>query len=146
MKKPTATLAFLIAAASLSGCAHTGGATTTASDIGAKVGSTVSSVMSGLDHKTGVKVTAEQMATFVAGRTRKDDVIKSIGHPPQKSDVGGKEVWTYTYTHIPALPFQKNVFENTVFEFNPNGTLHSVYKSGGTPGLSGNPLLDAAGM
>ncbi|EPL16091.1 hypothetical protein CF161_01230 [Pseudomonas sp. CF161] len=58
----------------------------------------------------------------------------------------GKEVWTYTYTLIPALPFQPNKFENTVVEFDKKGVVVNAYKTGGTPGQSGNPLINAAGM
>lgn len=146
--KFSATTCAIVSAAilSLSGCAQNGVSTDNGANLGARLGSSVGSVVSGLDHKTGVYVSPEQMNTFTAGRTTKNDVINAVGHPPQKSEVAGKEVWTYTYTHIPALPFQKNVFENTVFEFNRNGSLHSVYKAGGTPGKSGNALLDAAGM
>lgn len=135
-----------------SGCASTGGQGSPVANAGAAVGNAASAVGNGignvfsaLDYKTGVHVTEAQMATFVKGRTTKNDVINAIGHPPTKSNVSGMEVWTYTYTHIPALPFAKGAFENTVFEFRGN-TLHAVYKSAGTPGKSGNPMLDAAGM
>lgn len=100
-----------------------------------------------LDMKTGTYVAPEKMSTFVKGKTRQSDVIASIGYPSSKTEVKGTEVWTYPYTLITAIPFVgENEFENTVFEFNSAGVLTNAYKSGGTPGQSGNALLNAAGM
>lgn len=106
----------------------------------------IKNVASSLDYSTGTYVTQQQIDSFTKGKTRQADVIAMIGNPPQRAEVLGKEVWTYTYTLIPALPFEKNKFENTVIEFNKNGVLVNAYKTGGTPGQSGNPLLNAAGM
>lgn len=105
----------------------------------------VSKVTSGLDYKTGTYISQQQLDGFVKGKTKQDEVVAKIGHPPQKAEVMGKEVWTYTYTLIAALPFQPNKFENTVIEFNKAGIMTDAYKTGGTPGQSGNPLLNAAG-
>lgn len=102
-------------------------------------------VTSGLDYSTGTYVTQQQVDSFQKGKTRQADVIAAIGNPPQKAEIMGKEVWTYTYTLIPALPFQPNKFENTVVEFDKNGVVVNAYKTGGTPGKSGNALLNAAG-
>jgi hypothetical protein len=44
------------------------------------------------------------------------------------------------------MPFAPNKSETTVFEFDKNGVLLNAYKSGGTPGQTGNALLDAAGQ
>jgi outer membrane protein assembly factor BamE (lipoprotein component of BamABCDE complex) len=99
-----------------------------------------------LDYATGTAVSEQQMSAFVKGKTSKDNVAATIGHPPQKSMMGETEVWTYPYTLIPANPLKPNVFSNTVFEFNKRGVLINSYKTGGTPGQSGNPLLNAAGM
>lgn len=152
MKTITKMSAIAVILAFASGCASTGTPGSAVGNAGSAVGNAASSVGNGignvfsaLDYKTGIHVTDAQMATFVKGRTTKNDVIKAIGHPPTKGNVSGREVWTYTYTHIPAIPFTKGAFENTVFEFNGN-TLHSAYKSAGTPGKSGNPMLDAAGL
>lgn len=103
-------------------------------------------VTSGLDYSTGTYVTQQQVDSFQKGKTRQADVIAAIGNPPQKAEIMGKEVWTYTYTLIPALPFQPNKFENTVVEFDKKGVVVNAYKTGGTPGQSGNPLINAAGM
>ncbi|MGE7139311.1 outer membrane protein assembly factor BamE [Luteibacter sp. NPDC031894] len=104
------------------------------------------SVMSKLDATSGAEVTQETLKSFKTGKTRREDVIAVLGHPPQKSEVLGNEVWTYPYTRITAMPFAPNVSESTVFEFGKNGLLLKAYKSGGVPGKSGNPMLDAAGM
>ncbi|MBI6883259.1 hypothetical protein [Pseudomonas putida] len=107
----------------------------------------VQKVADKLDMKTGTYVSPEQMNSFKKGKTRQADVIAAIGYPPTKAEVSGKEVWTYPYTLITAIPFVgDNKFENSVFEFNKSGVLVNAYKSGGTPGQSGNPLLNAAGM
>jgi outer membrane protein assembly factor BamE len=107
----------------------------------------VQKVADKLDSKSGTHVTNEKLATFVKGKTRQEDVIAAIGYPPSKNEVSGKEVWSYPYTLITALPFVgENQSETTVFEFNKTGVLTNAYKAGGRAGQSGNPLLDAAGM
>jgi len=100
-----------------------------------------------LDMKTGTYIPAEKMSTFVKGKTRQSDVVASIGYPPTRNEIGNKEIWTYPFTLITAIPFVgENKSESTVFEFNASGVLTNLYKSGGTPGQSGNPMLDAAGL
>jgi len=98
------------------------------------------------DHKTGTYVAPEILASFTKGKTTREDVAASLGQPPDKKEVMGKEVWTYPYTNLPANPYAKKTQETTVVEFDRNGKLVSAYKSGALPGKSGNPLLDAAGM
>lgn len=99
-----------------------------------------------LDHRTGTEVTQKQLDTFTKGKTRQADIISAIGHPSQKSENKGREVWTYNFTLIAMAPWQGNKNEATVFEFDKNGVLLDAYKTGGRPGTSGNPMLDAAGM
>lgn len=101
---------------------------------------------SALDHKTGNQVSQETLKSFIKGKTRREDVIAAVGQPPRKSEVMGKEVWNYTFTRIAAMPFQPNVHEDTVFEFDKKGILINAYKTTGSAGQSGNALLDAAGM
>lgn len=121
-------VASIVFAAALGGCAQ------------------VKTVTSKLDYSTGTYVSPQQLDALKSDKTTQDEIVKTIGYPTQKAEIMGKEVWTYTYTLIPALPFDENKFENTVFEFNTKGALVNAYKSGGTPGQSGNPLLNAAGM
>ena len=99
----------------------------------------------GEDYVTGTLITEEQLASLTKGSTTKSQVIATVGNPPTKSNVSGLEVWTYPYTVIGGRPGRPNVFENTIFEFRGN-VMVDAYKAGGTPGQSGNPLLDAAGM
>lgn len=110
--------------------------------------SQIAQISEPMNFKTGTEITQQQMNSFKVGKTKQDDIVAAIGHPPAKSQLGSKEIWTYTYTMIPMVPFTgvKNTFENSVFEFNSRGVLLKAYKTGGTPGQSGNPLLNAAGM
>jgi outer membrane protein assembly factor BamE len=101
---------------------------------------------SALDYKSGTPVSSQQLAQFQKGKTTQQQVIGAIGQPANKSEVSGKEIWTYPYTKIAALPFAPNVNESTVFEWSSKGVLLDVYKSGAAKGQSGNALLDAAGM
>ena len=103
------------------------------------------STVSALDHKTGTQVSQKQLDALVKGKTSRADVIALIGQPPMKSERMGKEIWTYPYSRIGALPFSSNTSESTVVEFDKNGLLLNAYKAGGTPGQTGNALLDAAG-
>lgn len=99
-----------------------------------------------LDHRTGTEVTQQQLDSLTKGKSTQTDVIKAIGQPSQKSMHKGREVWTYDFTLIAAMPFQSNKSEATVLEFDAKGVLLDAYKTGGRPGKSGNALLDAAGM
>ena len=104
------------------------------------------SLTSKLDTVSGTEVTQEKLQGFQNGKTTRQEVIAALGHPPQKTEVLGNEVWTYPYTRITATPFAANISESTVFEFDKKGVLLKAYKTGATPGKSGNALLDAAGM
>lgn len=99
------------------------------------------SLMSKLDAVSGTEVTQERLKRFQKGKTTRQDVIAALGHPPQKSEVLGNEVWTYPFTRITAMPGTPNISESTVFEFDKKGLLLKAYKTGGTPGKSGNPML-----
>jgi outer membrane protein assembly factor BamE (lipoprotein component of BamABCDE complex) len=99
-----------------------------------------------LDHRTGTEVTDSQLGNFKKGKTRQSDVIAAVGQPSQKSMHKGREVWTYDFTLVAAMPWAKNRSEATVFEFDDKGVLMDAYRTGGRPGKSGNPMLDAAGM
>lgn len=97
----------------------------------------VQKVADHLDAKSGTYVSQEKLATFVKGKTHQDDVVKAVGYPPTKNEVGGKEVWSYPYSLITALPFVgENKSETTVFEFNKAGVLTNAYKAvGSTNGI-----------
>ncbi|UPG86394.1 outer membrane protein assembly factor BamE [Luteibacter aegosomatis] len=93
--------------------------------------------------RTGTEVTTEQLASFKFGKTTREDVVSAIGNPTRKSELMGKEIWTYYFTMSTALGANRD--ENTVFEFDKKGVLLNAYKAGAMPGDSGNPLLNAAG-
>lgn len=107
----------------------------------------IASVSAPLDYTTGVNVSATQMSGFTDKKTTQSDVIKAIGEPGNKAEVGGKEIWSYGYTFIPGVPFtsKKNISETTVFEFDKRGVLVKHYKTGGNT-QSGNALLNASGI
>jgi outer membrane protein assembly factor BamE len=119
MKRTPLLVVGLLAASLLSGCAG------------------VQKVADKLDAKSGTHITQEQLNTFVKGKTRQEDVIKAIGYPPTKNEVAGKEVWSYPYSLITAIPFVgENKSETTVLEFNKAGVLTNAYKAvGSTNGI-----------
>lgn len=102
---------------------------------------------SGLDYSTGVNVTPAQLSTLADNKSTKADVVRLVGEPGNKSEVGGNEIWSYGYTYIPGVPFtgKKNVSETTVFEFDKKGILLKHYKTNSNAQAS-NALLKAAGM
>mgnify|MGYP003513713877 FL=1 len=119
MKRTGLMIVGLLAASLLSGCAA------------------VQKVANHLDAKSGTYVSQEKLATFVKGKTRQEDVVAAIGYPPTKAEVSGKEVWSYPYSLITALPLVgENKSETTVFEFNKAGVLTNAYKAvGSTNGI-----------
>lgn len=112
--------------------------------MGQRIGGTIAGVTGMEDWTSGTEVTPEQLDTFKNNSTTQQQIISAIGHPPTREKFNGREVWKYHFTRIPHGA-GKNISEDTVFEFNKNGTLHSAYKTAGTKGKSGNALLDAAG-
>jgi outer membrane protein assembly factor BamE len=126
MKKNLLLSAAVLSLAMLGGCAQVG------------------TVVKKLDYATGTPVTDQQMQSFKKGKTTQDQVVAAIGYPSTKAEVTGKEVWSYPYTLIAALPFSPNKQETTVFEWSAKGVLLNFYKAGGAAGTTGNPLLDAA--
>ncbi|WP_274644786.1 outer membrane protein assembly factor BamE [Pseudomonas serbica] len=106
----------------------------------------VNSVVKKMDYTTGTQVTDQQLQSFKKGKTTQDQVVAAIGYPASKAEVTGKEVWSYPYTLIAAMPFAPNKQETTVFEWNAKGVLLNFYKAGGSAGGSGNALLDAANI
>src|SRR3569833_2768292 len=100
------------------------------------------SLMSKLDTVSGTEVTQERMKGFQKGKTTRQDVIAALCHPTQKSEVKGNEVWSYPYTRITAMPGAPTGSDSTVFECDKIGLLLNAYKTGGTPGKIGIPMLD----
>jgi outer membrane protein assembly factor BamE len=126
MKKTLLLSAAVLSLAMLGGCAQVGALTKK------------------LDYATGTPVTDQQLQSFKKGKTTQDQVVAAIGYPTSKAEVTGKEVWSYPYNLIAAMPFQENKQETTVFEWSSKGVLLNFYKAGGSAGSTGNPLLDAA--
>ena len=125
----------------LSGCASDG------SFSSAKVGDTISSAGSSVTgyfagYKSGVQVKNEDLKKIVPNKSKARDVIAAIGNPPEKKQVGQKEVWSYPYTHTP--PLGATISETTVVEFNSNGVVIAAYKAGGRTSKTGNALIDTA--
>ncbi|MEG3768444.1 hypothetical protein [Alteromonas sp. 14N.309.X.WAT.G.H12] len=85
------------------------------------------SAISKLDYETGVNVTDAQIETFNNESPQKLDVIRQLGEPSKKENYGNVEVWRYHYVLIPALPTQKNINQDTVFEWDENEKLIKVY-------------------
>ncbi|WP_338923893.1 outer membrane protein assembly factor BamE (plasmid) [Pseudomonas silesiensis] len=128
MKKNLLMSAAVLSLALLGGCAQVG------------------TVVKKLDYATGTEVTDQQLKSFTKGKTTQDQVVAALGYPATKAEVTGKEIWSYPYTLIAALPFAPNKQETTVFEWSAKGVLLNFYKAGGSAGGSANPLLNAAGI
>lgn len=100
-----------------------------------------------LDYETGQFVAPEKVQELKASKATQAQVVKAIGYPSSKTEVGGNILWQYQYNLITAIPFVgKNKAESTVFEWTRSGKLIDAYKTNGGSGSSSNPLLNAAGM
>lgn len=100
-----------------------------------------------LDYETGTFVAPEKVQELKASKATQDQVVKVIGYPSSKTEVGSKEIWKYEYNLITAIPFiGRNKAESAVFEWSNTGKLLDAYKTNGGNGTSSNPLLKAAGM
>lgn len=93
-----------------------------------------------LAYKSGTEITQEQFDTLKVGKSKKADVIATVGHPGRKEELGGNQVWYYDFSKV--RHFGANVNESTVFEFNKAGVLVDKYKTGNAQ--PGNPLEKAA--
>ncbi|MEZ9146150.1 hypothetical protein AB4138_17320 [Vibrio sp. 10N.286.52.C3] len=88
----------------------------------------VSSITNSLSYTTGVEITEQQLSKYTPNTT-KDEIISEFGYPSKKEMFGTVEVWRYHYVFIPPLPGQKNINEDTVFEWNNNSKLIKSYKT-----------------
>ena len=93
---------------------------------------------------TGVKVSEDVMAKIKDNASTQDDVIRLVGQPARKDQVGAKESWYFDYSKISHLA--ANESETTVFQFNAKRIVTGHFKTGKPAGASGNALLDAARM
>ena len=91
---------------------------------------------------TGVKVSDDVMAKVKDNVSTQDDVIRLVGQPARKDQVGAKESWYFDYSKISHLA--ANESETTVFQFNAKRIVIAHFKTGKPAGTSGNALLDAA--
>lgn len=85
------------------------------------------SAISKLDYETGVNVSDEQIEAYNNESPQKLDVVRQLGEPGKKESYGNVEVWRYHYVLIPALPTEKNINQDTVFEWDENEKLIKVY-------------------
>lgn len=101
---------------------------------------TMNNVTSSLGYETGKQVSDVQMNSFVDVKSTKNDVISAVGQPMKKEMLQGTEIWRYQYTYIAPLPFQPNINEASVFEFDGD-VMKAHYKTGSE---SLDPLTQAA--
>ncbi|MBU2977432.1 hypothetical protein [Alteromonas sp. C1M14] len=87
------------------------------------------SAISKLDYETGMNVSEAQLDAFNTSSTKQLDVIQQLGEPSKKENYSNVEVWRYHYVLIPALPTQKNINQDTVFEWDENGKLLKAYQT-----------------
>lgn len=147
MMKNKITPLLVVCAFVMGGCASNGGKNDAMTDFGksaSKVGSSIGGAISGYvtGYEQGIYVPQEALAKIKPGKSRAGDVVALIGQPPEKSQVGKKEVWSYPYTKLPIIGASTN--ETTVIEFNTSGVVLSAYKAGGRQSKTGNPLVDKA--
>jgi len=105
MKKNLIKITVIIAAVILSGC-------------------------SSLDSVQGTKVSDNQLASFVKGKTTKDEVVATLGGPQDIKLEGGKQILVYKYQKIGA--FSANEGSDITFIFSDKGILEETLKSGGS--------------
>lgn len=85
-----------------------------------------------LDYVQGTKVSEEKVASFIKGKTTKDEVVAALGGPQDIKLEGGKQILIYKYQRIAALPFAPNEGSDTTFIFNNKGILEDILKSRGS--------------
>jgi outer membrane protein assembly factor BamE (lipoprotein component of BamABCDE complex) len=129
----------------LTGCASQGGDGGVAQSVGDGIKGAaegVGNVVGGIfqPYVNGVKVTEAQMAQLEPGMTS-DQVEQIIGMPPEITEIGGNEVWSYPFSQI--NHFAANISETTVVRFE-DGKLAKAYKTNSRSSSTGNPLVDAA--
>ena len=88
------------------------------------------------DYEQGTRVSAQHLASFVKGKTTRDQVVAVLGGPQDITMDGGKQIVMYTYQRIAA--YGPNEGTDTTFVFTSTGVLEDVLQSSGT-GLP-NPL------
>ncbi|MFM2483356.1 hypothetical protein [Celerinatantimonas sp. YJH-8] len=90
---------------------------------------TLDKITAPLAYTSGKEVKAEQLNKFKPGVTKKSEVVAVIGEPSKKEMLGNTEIWRYHYVFVPPLPGQKNINEDTVFEWSASSKLLKAYKT-----------------
>ena len=88
------------------------------------------------DYEQGTRVSAQHLASFVKGKTTRDQVVAVLGGPQDIKMDGNKQILIYRYQRIAA--YGPNEGTDTTFIFTNAGVLEDVLQSSGT-GLP-NPL------
>lgn len=88
------------------------------------------------DYEQGTRVSAQHLATFVKGKTTRDQVVATLGGPQDIKMEGGKHILIYRYQRIAVSA--PNEGTDTTLIFNERGVLEDMLQSSGT-GLA-NPL------
>lgn len=112
----------ITSALTLSGCASNGDGSfgTTVKNAGSSIGKTFSNMF---NYESGVKITEAEMKKIKT----EDELIKTFGHPDDRSTYKGNTVYKYPYVYMPS--FGTSVNENTVFEINSKGKVVAAYKT-----------------
>ncbi len=87
---------------------------------------------SSLDYVQGTKVSSEQLASFIKGKTTKAEVVAALGGPQDIKLEGGKQVLVYKYQKIGGTPFSKNERSDVTFIFDDKGILEEILQSTGS--------------
>jgi hypothetical protein len=82
------------------------------------------------DYEQGTRVSAQHLASFVKGKTTRNEVVAVLGGPQDIQMDGGKEILTDRYQKIAA--YGPNEGTDTTLIFNSTGVLEDVLQSSGT--------------
>ena len=84
---------------------------------------------SSLDYVQGSRISEDKIASFIKGKTTKEEVVTALGGPQDLKLEGGKQILIYKYQRISAL---SNEGSDTMFIFNADGILEDIMRSQGS--------------
>lgn len=90
------------------------------------IGGAVSNMFNG--YESGTQVSKETLLSVARGLTQ-EEVVNILGHPDERNEVKGRELWNYPYVRMPIFGGSTNM--TTVVEFDKNDKVLRAYQSQG---------------